>query len=82
MTLRAVPSTIDRLSTIIILSMRATHAASVLLKGQSVLYIADVAGWTHGVRTISAPRARSITSFSKLIFAGRVIMHLTTPLLV
>jgi len=29
----------------------------------------------YGVLTISAPKARSITSFSKLILAGRVIIH-------
>jgi hypothetical protein len=29
----------------------------------------------HGVLTISAPNARNITSFSKLILAGRVIIH-------
>lgn len=30
---------------------------------------------THGVLTITAPRARSMTSFSRLILAGRVMMH-------
>jgi hypothetical protein len=30
---------------------------------------------TDGVLTISAPRARSITSFSRLIFAGKVMIH-------
>ena len=29
----------------------------------------------YGVLTISAPKARSITSFSRLILAGRVIIH-------
>jgi hypothetical protein len=31
--------------------------------------------FTHGVLTISAPRARSITSFSRLILAGSVMIH-------
>lgn len=30
----------------------------------------------YGVRTISAPSALNITSFSKLIFAGSVMIHL------
>jgi hypothetical protein len=30
----------------------------------------------HGVLTISAPKARSITSFSMLILAGKVMIHL------
>lgn len=29
----------------------------------------------YGVRTISAPRARSMTSFSRLILAGRVMIQ-------
>lgn len=35
---------------------------------------------THGVRTMIAPRARSMTSFSRLIFAGSVMMHLANEL--
>ena len=73
MTLRAIPST-DGSDT----AWRAngdfiTHAASVLRSVQQ--WQTDLEG-NYGVRTISAPSARSMTSFSILIFAGRVIMHL------
>ena len=48
-----------------------SYAASVLYRQSSL----QVLGVTYGVLTISAPRARNMTSFSKLILAGRVMIH-------
>jgi hypothetical protein len=58
---------------------RSTYAASVLQRcqlGPPTALRVD----THGVRTMMAPRARSMTSFSRLILAGSVMMHLANEL--
>lgn len=55
-----------------------SHAASVLDGSGDT---GESASHTHGVRTITAPKAFSMTSFSMLILAGRVMMHLLVSFL-